>query len=187
MRLDLATGAYENLGSQKVPASGQSIGIYGIYADRQNNAYILEFPFGGIGRMDAKGGPFRFIPTPTPNSRARRGRVDDHDRLWFAEYGSNGIGLLDPATDKITEWRMPLPWEAPYDVAADRHGEVWEVNEASDRVGRLNPSTGEIVEYLLPRVGVNVRRVFVDERDGAPAVWFGSNHGASVVKLEPLH
>ena len=146
----------------------------------------LEFPFGGIGRMDAKGGPFRFYPTPTADARARRGRVDAQDRLWFAEYGGNGIGLFDPAAERITEWRMPLPWEAPYDVAADTKGEVWEVNEASDRVGRLDPATGEIVDYLLPRTGVNVRRVFVDERAGRRAVWFGSNHGASVIKLEPL-
>ena len=112
--------------------------------------------------------------------------MDAKDRLWFAEYGSDGIAMFDPVAEKITEWPMPLPWEAPYDVAADRSGEVWEVNEASDRVGRLNPRTGEIVEYLLPHAGVNVRRVFVDERAGHVAVWFGSNHSASVIKLEPL-
>jgi virginiamycin B lyase len=186
MRLDIASGTYENLGSLKVPETGRPIGIYGIYADRQDNAYALEFPLGGIGRLDAKGGPFKFYPTPTPNARPRRGRVDAQNRLWFAEFGGNGIGMFDPDTQKIIEWRMPLPWEAPYDVVADRNGEVWEVNETSDHVGRLNPTTGEIVDYLLPRTGVNGRRIFVDDRRNPVAVWFGSNHGASVVKVEPL-
>jgi virginiamycin B lyase len=186
LRLDIASGQYENLGSLQVPETKQPIGIYGIYADLQNNAYALEFPFGGIGKVDAKGGPFKFVPTPTPNSRARRGRVDAQNRLWFAEYGSNGIGMFDPVSEKITEWRMTLPWEAPYDVIADSKGEVWEVNETSDRVGRLNPATGEIVEYLLPKTGVNGRRVFVDDKSGHTAVWFGSNHGASLIKVEPL-
>jgi len=35
-----------------------------------------------------------------------------------------------------------------------------------------------VVNYL--------RRVFVDESGGRPVFWVGSNHGASIVKLEPL-
>jgi hypothetical protein len=40
-------------------------------------------------------------------------------------------------------------------------------------------------EYLLPR-STNIRRVFVDDRGAIPALWVGNNHGASIVKLEPL-
>ena len=185
MRLDLATGQYENLGSFRRPDHDRPIGIYGIYADQQNNAYILEFGSGGIGKIDAKTGKLAFYPTPTPGARARRGRVDAQNRLWFAEYGANGIAMFDPTTEKITEWKKPLPWESPYDVVADRYGEVWEVNEASDRVGRLDPRTGEITNYLLPGGG-NIRRVFVDDRTTPVTVWVGSNLGAAVVKIEPL-
>jgi streptogramin lyase len=81
MKLDPVTGQYENLGSFKIPSSGRPIGIYGIYADQQNNAYILEFGNGGIGKIDAKTGAMAFYPTPTPFSRARRGRVDHENRL----------------------------------------------------------------------------------------------------------
>ena len=185
MRLDLATGQYENLGTFRNPQTDRPIGVYGIYADQQNNAYILEFPQGGIGKIDAKTGKLAFYPTPTPNARARRGRVDSQNRLWFAEFGGNGIGMFDPETEKITEWKKPLPWEAPYDVVADRHGEVWEVNESSDRMGRLDPLTGEITNYPLPRYS-NFRRVFVDDRTRPVTVWIGNNLGAAVVKVEPL-
>jgi virginiamycin B lyase len=185
MRLDLASGHYENLGTFRNPSTDRPIGIYGIYADQQNNAYILEFPFGGIGKIDARTGHLSFHQTPTANARARRGRVDSQNRLWFAEFGGNAIGMFDPKTEKITEWKMPLPWEAPYDVVLDRNGEAWEVNETSDRVGRLNPRTGEITNYLLPRNG-NIRRVFVDDRSHPVTVWIGSNLGAAVVKIEPL-
>ena len=54
---------------------------------------------------------------------------------------------------------------------------------ATDRVPRVNPATGETVEYQLPKP-TNVRRVAVDERGGKPVFWTGSNHGASIVKLE---
>jgi virginiamycin B lyase len=185
MKLDPETGEYVNLGSFKIPSNGRPIGIYGIYADSQNNAYILEFGNGGIGKIDAKTGQMAFYPTPTPFSRARRGRVDTQDRLWFAEFGSNGVAVFDPKTEKITEYRKPLTWESPYDAVADRHGSVWEVNESSDRLGRLDPKTGEWVNYPLPRYS-NLRRVFVDDRTAKVAVWAGNDHDASVIRLEPL-
>lgn len=185
MKLDVATGAYENLGTFRNPQNDRPIGIYGIYADQQNNAYILEFGFGGIGKIEAKTGKLAFYPTPTPNARARRGRVDAQNRLWFAEFGGNGIAMFDPKTERITEWKKPLPWEAPYDVVADKNGEAWEVNETSDRVGRLDPRTGEITNYLMPRYA-NFRRVFVDDRTTPVTVWIGNNLGASVIKVEPL-
>ena len=185
MRLDPANGKYENLGSFVNPANNRPLGIYGIYADQQNNAYILEFPAGGIGKIDAKTGKLTFYPTPTPTAKARRGRVDTQNRLWFAEYGANSIGMFDPITEKITEWKMPLPWESPYDVVADKYGEVWEVNEASDRIGRLDPKTGEVTNYMLPRGG-NIRRAWVDDRTRPVTVWVGSNLGAAIVQIEPL-
>jgi virginiamycin B lyase len=185
MRLDIASGEYENLGTFNNPKTERPLGIYGIYADQQNNAYILEFPAGGIGKIDAKSKAFAFYPTPTPFARARRGRVDAQNRLWFAEFGGNAIGLFDPKTGQITEYRNPFRWEAPYDVVADRNGDVWEVNETSDRIGRLDPRTAEITNYLMPR-GSNFRRVFVDDRTSPVSVWIGNNLGASIVKVEPL-
>ncbi len=185
LRLDPVSGQYENLGTYKNPRTNNPIGVYGIYADQRNNAYLLEFGLGGIGKIDAVSKQIAFHPTPTPNARARRGRVDAQNRLWFAEYGANGIGMFDPQTEKIVEWKMPLPWEAPYDVVADRNGEAWAVNETSDRVGRLDPKTGVITNYLLPRFG-NIRRAFVDERAPQVSLWIGNNLNASIIKVEPL-
>ena len=55
----------------------------------------------------------------------------------------------------------------------------------NDRVLRLDPKAGTFTEYLLPRP-TNIRRVFVDSSTTPPTFWVGSNHGASVIKLEPL-
>jgi virginiamycin B lyase len=55
----------------------------------------------------------------------------------------------------------------------------------NDQVTRVNTRTGESVAYLLPRT-TNIRRVFVDNSTAPPTFWVGSNHGASIVKLEPL-
>jgi hypothetical protein len=55
----------------------------------------------------------------------------------------------------------------------------------TDQVTRLNTQTGDMIGYLLPR-STNIRRVFVDNSTTPVTFWVGSNHGASIVKLEPL-
>jgi hypothetical protein len=45
--------------------------------------------------------------------------------------------------------------------------------------------SGQSVNYLLPRT-TNIRRVFVDDSTTPVTFWVGSNHGAAIVKLEPL-
>jgi hypothetical protein len=55
----------------------------------------------------------------------------------------------------------------------------------TDQVTRLDTKTGVMVDYLLPR-STNIRRVFVDNRTTPVTFWVGNNHGASIVKIEPL-
>jgi hypothetical protein len=55
----------------------------------------------------------------------------------------------------------------------------------SDRISRLDPKTGAFVEYLLPH-STNIRRVYVDNTTTPVTFWTGNNHGASIVKVEPL-
>jgi virginiamycin B lyase len=184
-RLDLATGKFESPGPAKTPA-GKQIRAYGMPTDHQNNLYQLEFGGGSIGRRDAKTLEVTIWPTSGALSRPRRGRVDEQNRLWFAEYGGNGIGMFDPQTDAIKEWRLRTPWSAPYDVVAIKNGaEVWTGSMLTDQVSRLDTATGQVVDYLLPRT-TNIRRVFVDSSAEPPILWVGSNHGAVIVKVEPL-
>jgi virginiamycin B lyase len=184
-RLDVASGKFENLGQAKTPG-GKQIRAYGMPTDHQNNLYQLEFGGHSIGRRDAKSLEVTIWPTSTALSRPRRGRVDEQNRLWFAQYGGNGIGMFDPKTDTIKEWRLPTPWSAPYDVVAIKNGaEVWTGSMLTDRVSRLDTATSQAVDYLLPRT-TNIRRVFVDQSGERPVLWVGSNHGASIIKVEPL-
>ena len=57
--------------------------------------------------------------------------------------------------------------------------------DVTDHVSRLDTKTDEITEYLLPHT-TNIRRVFVDETGARPVLWVGNNHGAAIVKVEPL-
>jgi streptogramin lyase len=184
-RLNTRTGQWETFGP--IFNGDHKVQIYGLYADSQNNAYAMDFSQAGgnyIGRVDGKTGALTTIPTPTKNVRLRRARFDSQDRLWFAEYAGDQIGMFDSKTGKVTEWPLDIKGSWPYDVVLDKHGEVWTGSMWNDRVTRLDTKTGTMVDYLLPRT-TNIRRVYVDNTTNPVTFWTGSNHGASIVKLEP--
>lgn len=183
MRLDPVTGGWENLGS--FFEDGRRLAPYAVRSDRYNNLFLLDFRSSTIGRIDARTKQFTAFRGAIDNSRPRRGSVDGQGRLWYGEYAGNAIGMLDPGTGKVTEWVMPTPWAEPYDVASDKNGEVWTGSMMSDRVSRLDPKTGAIIEYQLPKT-TNIRRVFIDNTTPRPTFWIGSNHGGSIIKVEPL-
>jgi streptogramin lyase len=184
-RLDLGTDKMENFGAFKDPRTGRRIGTYGLHSDADNNVYLLDFAAGNIVKIDAKTKAPTVYVTPTPNSRPRRGRVDAEGRLWFAEYQGNAIGMFDPKAEKISEWKVPTPWSAPYDAEAGRNGEAWAGSMVTDRVARLDIKSGQYTEYQLPH-STNIRRVHVDDSKKPGTLWVGNNHGASIVKVEPL-
>jgi virginiamycin B lyase len=184
-RLDISSGRIETFEPFKAAPKGEPHNIYDVIPDSRNNAFFTDFRQQHIGRIDAKTGEIALFATPTPNSAPRRGMMDAADRLWFGEFRANQIGMLDTNTGQFTEWLAPTPWSAPYDVTVDKNGDVWTGSMSTDRVLRLDPKSGQFVEYLLPKE-TNIRRVFVDNATTPVTFWVGSNHGASIVKLEPF-
>jgi virginiamycin B lyase len=182
-RLELATGKWETW--EPFKGAKEPHNIYDVIADSKNNVFFTDFRWQHIGRIDAKSGEIKLFEVPTKGSNPRRGQMDSQDRLWFGEYRGHKIGMFDTKTEKFKEWPVPTPWSAPYDVTLDRNEEAWTGSMLTDRVARLNTKTDEIVEYLLPRQ-TNIRRAFVDNTTSPVAFWVGNNHGASIIKLEPL-
>jgi streptogramin lyase len=189
-RFDPATGQFA--GFNQFPPEvtfghGQSQhNIYGVKADSEGNEYGADIDAGNIARIDARTGQATYYPTPTPKSGPRRMHIDSKDRLWIGEYYGNNFAMFDTKTNQFKEWRHPIPWYGPYDVAPDKEGYLWTGGMASDLITRFNPKTGASRNYLLPRVGVNVRRVDVDNSGPRPIFWVGENHQAKIAKVEPL-
>ena len=180
LRLDVKSGQFEVFSPFEIPRPN----VYDVIPDKDNNGWYLPLGAEEVGRIDAKTGAITRFKTPTKGSGPRRGMMDSLERLWFGENRGDRIGMFDTRTQQFKEWQPKTPgW--PYDVIADRTGEAWAGNEYNDRIVRLNPVTGRMIEYLLPRQ-TNVRRVWVDNRTNPVTFWVGNNHGASIVKLEPL-
>ncbi len=180
-QLDPITGKFDVY--QPFPAPSPN--IYDVISDSQNNAYFTVFGADQIGRIDAKTKKITYYKTPTPNSAPRRGMMDSRGHLWFAEFRGNKIGMFDTETQRFQEWTPPTPWAQPYDVVADKNGEAWAGSLFTDRVTRLDPKSGQMTDYLMPR-NTNMRRMFVDNSTTPVTFWVGNDHGASIIKLEPL-
>ena len=188
-RLDLKTGEWYTVDySRGLPKDGppaDRLGSYGVISDSKNNFYGTNFSGQYIIKIDAKTLNVTPFPTPTPNSAPRRGHMDPQDRLWFAEYRGNMIGMFDTKTERTREWAVPTAWTNPYDTILDKNGYAWTGGMTNDYVVRLNTKTEEFIEYLLPRT-TNIRRVNVDNSTNPPTFWVGNNHGAAIIKIEPL-
>ena len=185
LRLDLASGKYALIDPFKGMPKGVNHSPYGLVADAANNLYFMDFGDENIGRVDASTGESTIYPTPTKRSRPRRTMMDTQGHVWFAEFAANKVAMFDVKKETIREWDVPTPHTYPYDVFVDRNGELWSGSMSSDLVLRFEPDSGKSVEYLLPRQ-TNIRRVFVDNTTTPVTFWVGSNHGASIVKLELL-
>jgi virginiamycin B lyase len=189
-RVDLKTGKFENFKpyadiKPDSPLAGRPHSIYEIFPDAQNNLYIADFSDRALGRIDAKTGAYSFVQTPTDRSRPRRGEFDNEGRLWFAEYAVDVVAMLDTRTNKMQEWTVPTKWSLPYQAKIDRNGDLWTGGMAADRIARINTRTGDMVEYPLPAT-TNIRNLWIDDSTTPVSVWFGNNHGAAIVKLQPL-
>ena len=181
LRLDIASGTFEVFEPYKIPRPN----IYDVIPDSHNNGWFLTIGAEDVGRIDAKSGAIRIFKTPTARSGPRRGMMDGQDRVWFGENSADRIGMFDTRSEQFQEWSVPTPGAWPYDATADRNGDVWSGGEYNDRINRLDPKSGRFVEYVLP-VPTNVRRVFVDNQTTPVGFWVGSNHGAAIVRLEPM-
>jgi virginiamycin B lyase len=182
-RLDIASGKIETW--EPFKGAPEPHNIYDVIPDSKNNAYFTDFRHQHIGRIDAKTGEIKLFAAPTPRSAPRRGMMDAQDRLWFGQYRGDRIAMFDTRTEEFKEWKVPPRWSAPYDVFIDKNEEAWTGSMLSDQITRLNTRTNDMVHYLLPR-STNIRRVFVDNSTTPVTFWVGSNHGASIIKLEPL-
>ncbi|HUK57719.1 MAG TPA: carboxypeptidase regulatory-like domain-containing protein [Stellaceae bacterium] len=184
-RLDLASGKWDMFDPTKLLDANGRHGVYQVESDSHNNLWMAEYTDGHLGKIDAKTGKVTWYDLPTPHARARRIEIDAQDHVIFTEYQGNKVAIFDPATEKFTEYPLPEAWYGPYRAQVDKNGEIWTSGMNTDRVVRIDPKTGKSVEYLMPS-DTNMRTVFIDNSTTPVTFWTGSNHGAALVKVEPL-
>ena len=184
-RLDLATGKIETWEPFK-DGQGQPHNIYDVIPDSKNNVFFTDFRLRHIGRIDAKTGEVKMFECRRPARRRAAARWMRRTGCGSREYRGDRIAHVrhqDRGVQGVAACRRA--GRRPMTSRSTRTSEAWTGSMLTDQVTRLNTKTGEMVQYLLPRT-TNIRRVFVDNSTTPVTFWVGSNHGASIVKLEPL-
>ena len=183
-RLDLATDKWERFQPLWDSAKAGRPSIYQVISDSQNNLWMAEYQRGHIGKIDAKTGKVTVARAADPQcAGAAHGdrRPGPHPAHRIPRQQARAVRHQD---EKVKEWQLP-PFTYPYRAAVDKNGELWTGGMHTDRAVRLDPKTGAAVEYPLP-TETNMRTVFVDNSTTPVTFWTGSNHGAALVKVEPL-
>lgn len=180
--VDLATNTWTRV---TYPAGSPAARAYDVVADSKNNMYGMTMGNDKLWVTNGKTLQTVWHDIPTKGGGCRRGHVDSQDRLWCGQFNGNGLAMFDPKTQKVTEWKAPTPWTRPYDAQFDDKLYAWTAGMDSDLALRLNSQTGEITEYLLPHE-TNVRHVEVQKSGPLSSFWVGDQHGATLIRVEPL-
>jgi streptogramin lyase len=181
-QLDLAKNKWTQI---TYPPGSPEARAYDVVATSKNDMYGMQPGNDKIWITNGKTLQTKWYDLPTKGTGCRRGHVDNQDRLWCAVFNGNRIAMFDPKTEKITEWTVPTGWTRPYDAQFDDRGYAWTAGMDNDLAVRLNPATGEFTEYLLP-TRTNVRHVEVQKSGAFSSLWLGDQHGATLVRVEPL-
>ena len=95
------------------------------------------------------------------------------------ELGFDSASNLEMVRETLADGRVG------YEVHYGDYRDVGNGIKFPGQVDASFPKTGTTVEYQLPRE-TNMRSVFVDSSTTPVTFWTGSNHGAALVKVEPL-
>ena len=152
--------------------------------DSQGNAWMAtnRGPGGVIGANPETGDVSWF---PVEGLSARRGRIDDQDRLWFAEYLNDKIFMFDTRTQEVRRWDVP-EYSTPYTASApDKNGYIYAPSNMSERLLRLDPRTGEVIEYQMP-TEFDTKKIAYDPTTDDVVLWMTNKRTARITKVEPL-
>ena len=185
-RLDVKSGQWESMGKATDAERQDHRGLRqaGRQGQQRLSARVRQYPHRQGGRQDQRRPD---LGDPDACGRARAAAASTTRAVsGSANTPATPSACSIPPPSRSRNGKLPTAWSAPYDVAPTKTGdEVWTGSMLTDQVERLFPATDEIVEYLLPH-STNIRRVFVQDTAARPVLWFGNNHGAAIIRVEPL-
>ena len=159
--------------------------FYQLGVNSKGDAYGTDWLGSYIARIDGDTGAMTFFETPTRNAAPRRGKMDDQDRFWFAEYTGDRIAMFDTMSETFREWPAPQ-YSTPYAASIpDRNGYVYATSNMAERVFRLDPATGEVIQYQIP-TEFDSKEIIQVPTPGRTTFWMANTRTARLTRVEPL-
>ena len=148
LRLDIASGKFENFEPYKIPRPN----VYDVIPDSQNNGFFTVLGSERTSeRSTRRPGRSRSTRRRLHGSGPRRGMMDSQDRLWFGENSADRIGMFDTQDRAVPGVAGADAGAWPYDVTVGQERR----SVVRRRVTTIAccasiPKTGQFIEYLLP-------------------------------------
>lgn len=152
--------------------------------DSQGNPWMVtqQGP-GGVMGFDVAAGKGLWFPVE--GVQARRGNIDEKDRMWYGEYRADKIFMFDIPIKKAQRWDLPK-YSGPYTSSVpDAKGRVYAPSNMSERLYRLDPATGQYIGYLWP-TEFDTKKITTLNTPAGPVMWFTNMRTARVSRVEVL-
>jgi len=130
-----------------------------------------------VGRLD--GAEFDPRERPWYDTAKRSDAVEQSDLYIFATSGEAGFTLSRSFTGP------PAGVIGADLAAADLARFLRDQHITASSTAFIFTKTGEVIDYLPPSK-TNIRRVDVDKSVSPSQLWIGNNHGAALIRVEPL-
>ncbi len=94
---------------------------------------MSEWNAGQVALYDPATDTWREWQLPGDQPRAYSIYVDEQDRVWLSDFGSNAIVRFDPATETFEVFELPSGGAAVRQMLG-RPGEVWGAESGADKL-----------------------------------------------------
>lgn len=130
-RIDTATGE-----ARAIDPSTPGQGARRIWSDSGGQLWVSEWNSGNVSVYDPGHDFWRVWKLPGQRPRAYSVYVDETDKVWLTDFGSNAIVRFDPVTETFESFPSSRP-NANVRQMAGRRGEAWGGETGNDRLVRI--------------------------------------------------
>jgi streptogramin lyase len=140
-------------------------------------------------RLDLKTGayekidPFAGMPIGANREHSPYGMTaDDHNNLYFMDFGDENVGRVDAKTFRATIYPTPTAHSRPRRTMLDDKGRLWFAEFAANKLGMFDLEREDIKEWNAPTPFTFPYDVHLDKNG---ALWAGSMSSDRVTRFDP--
>jgi virginiamycin B lyase len=134
---DLETGASEVISPEDPEAGPRRV-----WSDSKGRLWTAEWILGNVSVYDPAAKAWKVYKLPGNEPHAYAVYVDEKDKVWVTDFGTNAIVRFDPGTETFKSFRSNKP-EAAVRQLNGRPGEVWGAESGTDRLVVIRTSGKE--------------------------------------------
>lgn len=177
---DPKTNALEQYKFDAGGGQGKSIGISTVIMDTQGNIWLSLLGRGGVGEFIRKENTIRWWRVPVLRSHAYGITLDQHDKVWMADYHDGGITSFEPSTGAFRHYLLTGD-NTPSNIrrpGVDSKGFIWASTWGSRgamnaALYRVDPASGEVVPH---KIGIPYSNPYDVEADPWDNMWVATDN-----------